>query len=296
MECPCPFCGSDRENSKHAFLECPFVRLVWGLSDLPWPIISFCPSTTWLWVRHVQAKLGKEEFNFFITVCWFIWHNRNKSIMEKLTTDPDVLIRKARVYCSSYKEALEVCPPLVEEEKDLRWIPPAIGRDSTGSCCAWRQQRLDFSTTPEVAEALVAVEALKPGISRGWRDVVLEGDCLSLIRRLRSPALDLSPIGSIIDDCFLLVASFNSVSFSFVFLCSSIVKAIGLLTVSLELLWVCWKGIPSPLLVSLISFDLTLLNNISTVFLKKKKKKEIKLLRDLRIPIKEEMEIFRLLF
>ncbi|KAG8367363.1 hypothetical protein BUALT_Bualt16G0064300 [Buddleja alternifolia] len=93
----------------------------------------------------------------------------------------------SRVYCSSYKEALELCPSLVEEEKDTRWIPPAIGtikinfdganfqdpkstsigcigRDSSGSCCAWRQQRLNFSTTPEVAEALAVLEALKLGI------------------------------------------------------------------------------------------------------------------------------------
>ncbi|KAG8372762.1 hypothetical protein BUALT_Bualt12G0100500 [Buddleja alternifolia] len=160
----CPYCGYREEDSQHTLLTCSFVRLVWALSDLPWHIILFWSSDAEQWFRHCHDKLDKESYCYFLTLCWLIWSNRNTSIMDKLSTSPDILVAKARSFCSTYQEAFEEGPRLDREAQDNRWIPPkegvikvnfdggvfppmeateagCIARDSNGVCVAWRQQR-----------------------------------------------------------------------------------------------------------------------------------------------------------
>ncbi|KAG8387118.1 hypothetical protein BUALT_Bualt03G0220000 [Buddleja alternifolia] len=90
-----------------------------------------------------------------------------------------------------------------DDQGEFRWIrtvfdnPKATGascisRDSNGQYVAWRQQRFNFGSIPEVAEALAALEAIQMARRRGWRKIQLEGDCLGLISKLREKSRDFS--------------------------------------------------------------------------------------------------------
>ncbi|KAG8365625.1 hypothetical protein BUALT_Bualt18G0125600 [Buddleja alternifolia] len=88
-----------------------------------------------------------------------------------------------------------------------------IGRDASGKCVAWLQQRFLFGTSPAAAETLAALEALRMARRRGWRKIELEGDCLGLISQLRANTRDLSMLGPLLNDIFDLVPFFDSVVF-----------------------------------------------------------------------------------
>ncbi|KAG8380924.1 hypothetical protein BUALT_Bualt06G0067200 [Buddleja alternifolia] len=49
------------------------------------------------WMRGVHNRVDRDEFCFFLIVAWFIWHYRNKSLMEYAQLDPETLIIAARL-------------------------------------------------------------------------------------------------------------------------------------------------------------------------------------------------------
>ncbi|KAG8372919.1 hypothetical protein BUALT_Bualt12G0117100 [Buddleja alternifolia] len=91
-----------------------------------------------------------------------------------------------------------------------------VDRDPSGSCVAWSCRRLAFVTSPDHVEALAAVEAIHLARREGWDRVVVEGDCLNIINKLRSSDRDLSPLGAICQEARSFALSFSSLSFSFV--------------------------------------------------------------------------------
>ncbi|KAG8384114.1 hypothetical protein BUALT_Bualt04G0084600 [Buddleja alternifolia] len=67
-----------------------------------------------------------------------------------------------------------------------------VAQDSLGMVRAWRQVYHPFGTIAKISEAMACQEALCMEVSYGWNRVVIEGDCLTLIRKLVSPSEDLS--------------------------------------------------------------------------------------------------------
>ncbi|KAL0454996.1 UNVERIFIED_CONTAM: hypothetical protein Slati_0838800 [Sesamum latifolium] len=68
--------------------------------------------------------------------------------------------------------------------------------------------------TDEMAEAWAAREAIQLAIRSEWSSVIIEGDCLVLISKLRGPERHLSPVGSVISDIHNLANSLVDFSFS----------------------------------------------------------------------------------
>ncbi|OMP08765.1 hypothetical protein COLO4_06144 [Corchorus olitorius] len=66
------------------------------------------------------------------------------------------------------------------------------------------------------AEALAAIKAMEWSRDMGFKDIVIEGDALTIIRNVNSFALNFSPIGPYIADLKLLCSLFNSCIFSHV--------------------------------------------------------------------------------
>ncbi|KAK4423410.1 hypothetical protein Salat_1923800 [Sesamum alatum] len=69
-----------------------------------------------------------------------------------------------------------------------------------------------LAVNPALAEACTALEALHLAVTRGWRNIVIEGDCQVVISRLLSHAEDFSTIGPILCDAKRLMESFDSCS------------------------------------------------------------------------------------
>ncbi|KAL0308895.1 UNVERIFIED_CONTAM: hypothetical protein Sradi_5831800 [Sesamum radiatum] len=92
----------------------------------------------------------------------------------------------------------------------------AVARDSRGHCLAWLTHRVPGSGVGEVAVAWVAREAIQLALRHGWRRVVLEGEYVSLIRKLENQQRDLSSIGLLVSNILYFASHFSSCQFSWV--------------------------------------------------------------------------------
>ncbi|KAL0302708.1 UNVERIFIED_CONTAM: hypothetical protein Scaly_3023600 [Sesamum calycinum] len=70
-----------------------------------------------------------------------------------------------------------------------------VAQNDRGTCLAWLSRRVDRRGTGEVAKALAAWEAIQLAARRGWKSLIIEGDCVVLINKLRTVEGDLSSIG-----------------------------------------------------------------------------------------------------
>ncbi|KAG8368902.1 hypothetical protein BUALT_Bualt15G0094800 [Buddleja alternifolia] len=118
--------------------------------------------------------------------------------MEKLATNSKIIMSKAQAYRSGFKEALERSPPLMQGAQDDHWVPPqagfikvnfdgatfvnpsttgsdCLGRGQLGQCVVWRQFHRLFGASPEVVEALAALDAVQLAIRKGWSSLEGEG-------------------------------------------------------------------------------------------------------------------------
>lgn len=91
-----------------------------------------------------------------------------------------------------------------------------VGRDSTGSIVAWQRRRVPYIRNPEIGEVLAARQAASLAMELGIRHVVIEGDCLNVIRALQDNVEDFSAIGSFLQDIKHCCSFFTSFSFAFV--------------------------------------------------------------------------------
>lgn len=90
-----------------------------------------------------------------------------------------------------------------------------VAQSDSGQCVVWAAFRFVQPVFPELAEALATREAVSLALRMGWRSVIFEGDCVSLIHKLQSNSGDLFVIGRVVRDIKFLVSSFSH-SFSLV--------------------------------------------------------------------------------
>ncbi|KAL0400947.1 UNVERIFIED_CONTAM: hypothetical protein Slati_4124600 [Sesamum latifolium] len=88
-----------------------------------------------------------------------------------------------------------------------------VARNSEGVLLAWRRKHLSFPTEPDHAEILAAKEAVEFAREKGWRSVIIEGDCLSIINKLKDVEDDYSPLGPISEHVKALAVAFQSLTY-----------------------------------------------------------------------------------
>ncbi|KAL0360588.1 UNVERIFIED_CONTAM: hypothetical protein Sradi_3743300 [Sesamum radiatum] len=81
---------------------------------------------------------------------------------------------------------------------------------------AWLSHRFPRHVEPELAEALAARNAIGIALKHRWPSIILEGDCLSLINKLKNPASDTSSIGPLVWDIKTAASTFRCISFNHV--------------------------------------------------------------------------------
>ncbi|KAL0398703.1 UNVERIFIED_CONTAM: putative mitochondrial protein [Sesamum radiatum] len=101
----CHMCEAEVETLQHILLECPFARMAWGLSNLPWCHVRDWREGAAAWFSAVMKRLDKEEGAWFITLCWALWQNRNRRRMEGSVSDPQRVVRQAQLFLRNYVDA-----------------------------------------------------------------------------------------------------------------------------------------------------------------------------------------------
>ncbi|KAK4425121.1 hypothetical protein Salat_1706000 [Sesamum alatum] len=85
--------------------------------------------------------------------------------------------------------------------------------DSSRTCIGWRKRHVSFKASPEHIELLAAATAVEFGKENGWEQIIVEGNCLSVISKLESTEPDSSVLGYLVQDFREIAKLFRSCKF-----------------------------------------------------------------------------------
>ena len=89
-------------------------------------------------------------------------------------------------------------------------------QDNNNVVLASYSEKLHQAYKPDEVEALAALKVVSLASDLGFRNVILEGDSLSLIKALKSVEDSLSPTGLLVDDMKRVASSFERLMYSHV--------------------------------------------------------------------------------
>lgn len=211
----------------------------WAVSEVP--AVAFMQPVTdlWDWIYNVKQVLSADLFARFVCCCWTIWNNRNGVVHGVKCRYPMEMASSARAYLVRFQEAKSQFAAPRPPEAAVNWEPPScpnikvnvdaavprnrqcarlgiVARDFSGNIVAWRHRRIDYVTCPEAAETLEMTYGVDLAIEKGWRNVIFEADCLSVVRAINSRIPCLSLAGNFIEAIKAKVNLFDYVSFQHV--------------------------------------------------------------------------------
>ncbi|KAL4302002.1 hypothetical protein GQ457_10G000840 [Hibiscus cannabinus] len=181
---------------------------------------------------------SKRDQSLIAISYWALWYARNEIVHE---SRPFSAVRVSSFILSFLLEldSSIVVPASISLVKDVKWFPPdgsliklnfdasfnsvsnssvsgIVARDSHGfimAACTCPHRGIADAF---IAEAVACEKAVSFALDLGFRSVQIEGDSLSVIKKLNSKEMDKSIISPIIGDIKVLCANFVSVTFSFV--------------------------------------------------------------------------------
>ncbi|KAL4351980.1 hypothetical protein GQ457_06G022620 [Hibiscus cannabinus] len=233
----CPFCQSCGETIAHMLRDCVFVCQLLCVFQIPSAPISV--SDSWLdWLATFFVSLSVNNRRLLAMIYWVVWFARNKLVHEgyrrsiyetssfiKAFVSEHVMIWMADEHTGptvvSRREA-----PLLSVAKvnfdstfirqDRAATSGVVARDIKGlvmaACVIPHNNILDAF----VAEALACKFAVQIAKDMELFNVIIEGDSLTVVKKLNSTAHDRSIIALIIVDIKDMAKNFNSISFCFV--------------------------------------------------------------------------------
>ncbi|KAK4382134.1 hypothetical protein Sango_2901400 [Sesamum angolense] len=196
-------------------------------------------------------QIGQTRVRVFFFAFAGPYGGRNSKLVQGNCLDPDHLICFVVRHLEAFHQQCFVSPPPHRLISPPHWqYPPpnfiklnfdgavfdrgketgigVVARNDRGDCVGWLSLRLAKTSDGPLAEAFAAREAVLFAINRGWQNVVLEGDCATLITKLLSGLRDFSAIGSITLDIQNLISYFQFSRFSFVQRsCNSVAHALA---------------------------------------------------------------------
>ena len=72
---------------------------------------------------------------------------------------------------------------------------------------------MSWTTDPFTVEAVAAVQALDFALNMGFKEIEVEADALVILKKLQTMEIDLSPIGTIVDEARSKGAKFTTCIF-----------------------------------------------------------------------------------
>ncbi|KAJ8452726.1 hypothetical protein Cgig2_005062 [Carnegiea gigantea] len=172
-----------------------------------------------------------------VVVKWGIWNNCNNCIFR----GPKEVVSHALSFVREFEEANKDLAP-EPRMACSGWRKPSAGvwkfnfdgaklgswghgwsmvvRDSSGAICATAVQQGTSFCGPEATKANACLFVVKKALELDYEKVIVEGDCLSIIAKLRARSFPNMSVG-------LILAEIVNLSLSFVFCSFSHVKRMG---------------------------------------------------------------------
>ncbi|XP_012857536.1 PREDICTED: uncharacterized protein LOC105976823 [Erythranthe guttata] len=159
-------------------------------------------------------------FLLALTIAWRLWGIRNDILHGNDGTSIDDVLSWSQMYLNEFHAARILArnthtPSLPDAWRG--WLK--INVDAAlppGQQFFIATRQVHGRPNAEECEAFAALFALQYAKLQGWRSIVVEGDCLTVINALKANVASSAPIGVFVADCFSLISSFDSCDFSFV--------------------------------------------------------------------------------
>ena len=171
----------------------------------------------------LMDRLQKEELKIFLVQAWLIWNQRNTVIHGGHLREPGWMNKRAEEFLEEYRKAQLVLTPSNENSGSCIWRAPptevfklnfdaavfsdqhcsgfgAIIRNSSGEVMASMLVKGPYVNSNEEAEVLACRRVVEFSREVGFSRVIIEGDCLNVMRALSVSTENSSLLGHIYED------------------------------------------------------------------------------------------------
>ncbi|KAL0318634.1 UNVERIFIED_CONTAM: hypothetical protein Sangu_2019600 [Sesamum angustifolium] len=90
-------------------------------------LISEFPADPCAWVERLAKNLSPDDFAYFISICWAVWWNRNRALMEQTSLPAGDLLSFASNYLASFQQVNFSSVRIAPKSPPARWSPPKFG-------------------------------------------------------------------------------------------------------------------------------------------------------------------------
>ncbi|KAK8984388.1 hypothetical protein V6N11_029703 [Hibiscus sabdariffa] len=194
----CPFCQSHGETVEHLFMDCAFVKL------LMWKLVL--PSVS---IQDAGIHTSADESVTFVEAC----------IREQETLGwllPKSIPMRESYWQAPPESAIKFNFDSTFNSRSGSATTGVIGRNNQGlimAACSFPHRNV---ADVFAAEAYACKQAVLFAKDLGFPRVIIEGNSLTIIKKINSDSADRSSIYPIVRDIKFLTQSFTSISFCFV--------------------------------------------------------------------------------
>ncbi|KAK9020488.1 hypothetical protein V6N11_010512 [Hibiscus sabdariffa] len=232
-----PLCQSHGETVEHLMRDCEFVKSV--TSRLALLVVSAPTVGSWkdLLAQYFSSLTARNR-RYLLVLYWSVWFSRNKLVHDGVRTSTDGSATFVEAFIQEQDVLGHVFPKLAPECVSIWQAPPEpivkfnfdstfnsltgfvtsgdVGRNS--QClimvaCSFPHKNVADAFA---AEAYACRQAVSFAKDLGFWRVIIEGDSLTIIKKINSDRTDRSPISPIVHDIKVLSRDFRSISFTFV--------------------------------------------------------------------------------
>ncbi|KAL4272451.1 hypothetical protein GQ457_13G023230 [Hibiscus cannabinus] len=232
----CPVCNLANETTEHVFRDCHIACLVWTQLGFVWPqyatLLPFKEWLSWLFDSFPMNRLV-----LLVITLWSLWYARNKKVHEANLQTPEQICAFIVSYCreleliasklhliSSTQNSLWQAPdpPLVKANFDASFSgvdraswSGVVVRNSIGEIMGACRRFSPYVASAFMAEAYAALHAIDLLVDLGFDSAVIEGDSLTIIKKLQASSSDLSELSAIIFEVQAKAKTLRNCSFNF---------------------------------------------------------------------------------
>ncbi|KAL4325602.1 hypothetical protein GQ457_11G004690 [Hibiscus cannabinus] len=232
----CHVCNLANETTEHVFRDCHIACLVWTRLGFVWPqYATLLPFKEWLsWLFH---SFSMNRLVLLVITLWSLWYARNKKVHEANLQTPEQICAFIVSYCreleliasklqliSSTQNSLWQAPdpPLVKANFDASFSSVdraswsgVVVRNSIGEIMGACRRFSPYVASAFMAEAYAALHAIDLLVDLGFDSAVIEGDSLTIIKKLQASSSDLSELSAIIFEVQAKAKTLRNCSFNF---------------------------------------------------------------------------------
>ncbi|KAL4377888.1 hypothetical protein GQ457_02G017680 [Hibiscus cannabinus] len=233
----CSFCQVPGETIAHLLRDCDFANQL--VRSLGLPVSSRSVVESWQhWLASYFVRLSYYNRRLLMVTYWSIWFSRNKLVHDGIKTS----VQDALSFITAFlreQDAVGIPTRHVGHPGPIHWKAPplsvikfnfdaafnqqsrlstsgVIGRNSQGLIMAACASPHSNVADAFVAEAIACKQAVQFAKELRFSNVVIEGDSLTVLKKIISCALDRSILAPIVFDIKELSLDFHSIIFSFV--------------------------------------------------------------------------------